>query len=105
MLGSHNAKAQVCNIEWSKSENELVSSHGWWKNSIVVWKYPDMEKIITLKGHTYRVLYLAMSPNGEGIVTGAGGEDNTLRFWKVFDTIKNVWKEKVSCLKSSELIR
>ncbi|CAG8521954.1 4145_t:CDS:10 [Paraglomus occultum] len=94
LIGSHNAKAQVCNIEWSKSENELVSSHGWWKNSIVVWKYPDMEKIITLKGHTYRVLYLAMSPNGEDIVTGAGGDDNTLRFWKVFDTIKNVWKEK-----------
>lgn len=29
-----------------------------------------------------RVLYLAMSPNGQSIVTGAG--DETLRFWNVF---------------------
>ena len=29
-----------------------------------------------------RVLYLAMSPDGETIVTGAG--DETLRFWNVF---------------------
>lgn len=37
----------------------------------------------TLTGHTYRVLYLANSPNGESILTGAG--DETLRFWNVFD--------------------
>lgn len=29
-----------------------------------------------------RVLYLAMSPDGQSIVTGAG--DETLRFWNVF---------------------
>ena len=26
----------------------------------VVWKYPSMQKIATLTGHTYRVLYLAV---------------------------------------------
>ena len=41
-----------------------------------------MEKIATLTGHTFRVLYLAMSPDGASIVTGAG--DETLRFWNVF---------------------
>lgn len=41
-----------------------------------------MRKIATLTGHNLRVLYLAMSPDGESIVTGAG--DETLRFWKVF---------------------
>ncbi len=41
-----------------------------------------MEKIATLTGHTFRVLYLAMSPDGSSIVTGAG--DETLRFWNVF---------------------
>lgn len=39
-------------------------------------------KIATLTGHAMRVLYLAQSPNGENIVTGAG--DETLRFWNVF---------------------
>ena len=38
----------------------------------------------TLTGHTYRVLYLAASPSGEGIITGAG--DETLRFWNIFDS-------------------
>lgn len=41
-----------------------------------------MDKVATLTGHTYRVLYLAMSPDGSTIVTGAG--DETLRFWNVF---------------------
>ena len=41
-----------------------------------------MKKVTTLTGHSLRVLYLAMSPDGESIVTGAG--DETLRFWKVF---------------------
>lgn len=41
-----------------------------------------MKKVATLTGHSFRVLYLAMSPDGESIVTGAG--DETLRFWKLF---------------------
>ena len=49
-----------------------------------------MEKIATLTGHTFRVLYLAMSPDGESIVTGAG--DETLRFWKIFPKAKKVKK-------------
>ena len=44
-----------------------------------------MKKIATLKGHTHRVLYLAASPDGSTIVTGAG--DETLRFWKIFPSI------------------
>ena len=46
-----------------------------------------MQRIATLYGHSYRVLYLALSPDGESIVTGSG--DETLRFWKVFPTAKN----------------
>lgn len=67
---------------FSKTNDELVSTHGYSLNQIIVWKYPTMEKIATLTGHTYRVLYLAMSPDGSSIVTGAG--DETLRFWNIF---------------------
>eukprot|EP01137_Pigoraptor_chileana_P013726 Opistho-2@67564 len=74
--------SQVCNLVWSKTVNEIVSTHGYSQNQIVVWKYPSMRQIATLTGHTYRVLYLAMSPDGQTIVTGAG--DETLRFWNVF---------------------
>ena len=41
-----------------------------------------MTKVATLTGHTYRVLYLSMSPDGQTVVTGAG--DETLRFWNAF---------------------
>ena len=48
-----------------------------------------MTKLTTLTGHTYRVLYLSMSPDGQNVVTGAG--DETLRFWNMFPSNK---KEK-----------
>ncbi|KAL3798307.1 hypothetical protein ACHAW5_010644 [Stephanodiscus triporus] len=81
-INSIDTGSQVCNLAFSKNCNELVSTHGYSLNQIVVWKYPSMQKIATLTGHTYRVLYLALSPDGSTIVTGAG--DETLRFWQVF---------------------
>jgi len=83
MLNEIDTNSQVCNILWSKTANEVISTHGFSsgkiQNQIQVWKYPTMQPIATLSGHTMRVLYLAMSPDGETIVTGAG--DETLRFW------------------------
>jgi cell division cycle 20-like protein 1, cofactor of APC complex len=74
--------SQVCNLAWSKNSDEIVSTHGYSQNQISVWKYPKMEQVVSLTGHTYRVLYLSASPDGTTVVTGAG--DETLRFWKVF---------------------
>eukprot|EP01017_Pseudomicrothorax_dubius_P035312 TRINITY_DN4929_c0_g1_i3.p1 TRINITY_DN4929_c0_g1~~TRINITY_DN4929_c0_g1_i3.p1 ORF type:complete len:513 (+),score=70.85 TRINITY_DN4929_c0_g1_i3:147-1685(+) len=79
--------SQVCNLMFSRNVNELVSTHGYSLNQIIVWKYPSLERIVNLTGHTYRVLYLAMSPDGQTIVTGAG--DETLRFWNVFPVQRN----------------
>ncbi|KAI9755377.1 MAG: hypothetical protein M4579_004306 [Chaenotheca gracillima] len=79
--------SQVCNLAWSKNSNEIVSTHGFSQHQIVVWKYPSMTQVASLTGHTYRVLYLAMSPDGQVIVTGAG--DETLRFWNCFKRKNN----------------
>jgi cell division cycle 20-like protein 1, cofactor of APC complex len=81
-LCSVDTGSQVCNLAWSQNCNEIVSTHGYSLNQIVVWRYPSLNKVVTLTGHTYRVLYLAVSPDGSTIVTGAG--DETLRFWQVF---------------------
>lgn len=64
----------------------MVSTHGYSLNSIILWR--GGEQVANLAGHSYRVLYLAMSPDGESIVTGAG--DETLRFWEVFPPGKAV---------------
>mmetsp|Transcript_33453 Transcript_33453/g.58616 ORF Transcript_33453/g.58616 Transcript_33453/m.58616 type:complete len:434 (+) Transcript_33453:8-1309(+) len=74
--------SQVCNLIFSRNSKELVSTHGYSLNQIVVWSTPSFSKVATLTGHTYRVLYLSMSPDGQTVVTGAG--DETLRFWHVF---------------------
>ncbi|XP_013409455.1 fizzy-related protein homolog isoform X2 [Lingula anatina] len=84
--------SQVCNLAWSKHANELVSTHGYSQNQILVWKYPSLVQIAKLTGHTYRVLYLAISPDGEAIVTGAG--DETLRFWNVFSKTRSPKESK-----------
>lgn len=50
--------SQVCNLAWSKHASELVSTHGYSQNQILLWKYPSLTQIAKLTGHTYRVLYL-----------------------------------------------
>ena len=82
-LNSIDTGSQVCNLAWSKNSSELVSTHGYSQNHISIWKYPSMDQIALLTGHTYRVLYLSLSPDGQNIVTGAG--DETLRFWTIFN--------------------
>ncbi|CDR40061.1 CYFA0S04e02784g1_1 [Cyberlindnera fabianii] len=79
--------SQVCNLVWSVNSVELVSTHGYSRNQIMVWKYPQMSQVASLTGHTYRVLYLALSPDGQTVVTGSG--DETLRFWNVFEKNRN----------------
>lgn len=81
-LNTIDTHSQVCSIQWSKHHRELVSSHGFSQNQLIVWKYPSMVKLTELKGHTSRVLHMAQSPDGCTVVSAG---DETLRFWKIFD--------------------
>lgn len=85
ILCERDAGSQICNLAFSKSLQEIVSTHGYSQHEINLWSYPNMNKVATLTGHSHRVLYLATSPDGSTIVTGAG--DETLRFWNVFPSI------------------
>lgn len=63
-----------------------------------------MKKIADLRGHTSRVLHLAISPDGTTVASAAA--DETLRFWKVFqqnNTVNGVVNSKpqTSCLMSN----
>jgi cell division cycle 20-like protein 1 (cofactor of APC complex) len=100
-LQSMDTGSQVCNLAWSKHSNELVSTHGYSQNQILIWKYPSMIQLAKLTGHSYRVLYLAVSPDGEAIVTGAG--DETLRFWNVFNKSRCTKVNKFQDLYKSNL--
>ena len=83
-MASLEVESQVCNLAFSASGNEFVSTHGFPNNEVIVWKFPELTKIKTLEGHKNRVLFLSNAPDGKKIVTGAGPTDGSLRFWEVF---------------------
>ena len=75
--------SQICSLIWNNKEKEIITSHGYNKNKIIIWNYEKNKKIFELKGHMCRVLYLTMSPDETKICSGSG--DETLRFWKIND--------------------
>ncbi|GMH18448.1 hypothetical protein Nepgr_020289 [Nepenthes gracilis] len=58
-FNSVDAGSQVCALLWSKNERELLSSHGFTQNQLILWKYASMVKMAELTGHTSRVLFMA----------------------------------------------
>jgi len=86
-INSVDTGSQVCGLVWSRTHRELVSSHGYSQNQLALWKYPTMVKLGEMHGHTSRVLFMSLSPDGETVVSGAG--DERLRFWKVWPTARS----------------
>ena len=84
--------AQISSIQWCPHKKEFLTTHGYPANSIMVHAYPSMEKIVEIPdAHDSRVLFSALSPNGEIIATAAG--DENLKFWKIWDAPKVRKKE------------
>lgn len=57
-LSAVDTGSQVCNLMWSRTVNEIVSTHGYSLNQIILWRYPNMSKVATLTGHTYRCVWV-----------------------------------------------
>jgi cell division cycle protein 20 (cofactor of APC complex) len=83
LLNSVDTQSQVCSLQWSKTDKEILSSHGFRQNQLTLWKYPTLARVADLTGHQARVLHTAVSPDGTTVVSAAA--DETLRFWKVWD--------------------
>ena len=97
-LNAVDTKSQVCALQWSQHDKELVSSHGYSHNQLILWKYPSMVKVAELTGHTSRVLHMAQSPDGTTVVTAAA--DETLRFWKILSGGEASKKERAAAKES-----
>jgi cell division cycle protein 20 (cofactor of APC complex) len=76
--------SQVCSLLWNSEYRELASSHGFAENQITLWRYPGMAKVGDLPGHSTRVLHMAVSPDGQTMVSAAA--DENLKFWKAWPT-------------------
>jgi WD40 repeat protein len=46
LLKSINAESQVSGLIWSENYREILSSHGFTKNQLALWKYPEMTQVI-----------------------------------------------------------
>jgi WD40 repeat protein len=106
MLKSVDAESQVSGLLWHEGYREIVSSHGFSKHHLAVWKYPDMTKAGDMVGHSLRVLSMALSPDETTVVSVSA--DETLRFWRVFPPTKSMTKKKaegISGLKTMQFIR
>ena len=78
IINQIDTKSQVTSLVWSKTEKEILSSHGFSENQLIVWKYPSMVKIAELTGHTSRILHTALS--GDNTTVCSAAADETLRF-------------------------
>jgi len=98
---SVNTGSQVCNLVWSKNVNEIVSTHGYSQFEVAIWKCSSLTRIASLAGHSRRVLYLAVSPDGRKIATGSG--DCSVRVWDVFPGAKACAKSPRAALLPSTI--
>ncbi|EPZ33907.1 WD40 repeat-like protein [Rozella allomycis CSF55] len=87
-LSSIDAGSQVCGILFSEEHREIITSHGYSDNQLSIWKYPSMTKVADLYGHSSRILHMAISPDGQTVVSAAA--DENLKFWKCFESSKKM---------------
>ncbi|KAH6910801.1 WD repeat-containing protein slp1 [Coprinopsis sp. MPI-PUGE-AT-0042] len=88
--------SQITSIQWSPHRKEILTTHGYPTNSIMLHAYPSMERVAEIRdAHDSRVLVSCVGPAGDVVVTGAG--DENLKFWRVWDLQKDavVTKKKV----------
>lgn len=83
LLESVDAGSQVCGLLFSEKYKEILSTHGYLDNDIRVWKFCNMRQVGAMNGHEDRVLYSALSPEGDMLATCAA--DENLNFWMLFD--------------------
>ena len=62
LLNSVDTGSQVCALQWSRHERELLSSHGYSQNQLCLWKYPSMVKMAELKVGAFAFAILPCVP-------------------------------------------
>lgn len=103
-VNSVDTGSQVCSLLWAPNgEKELLSAHGYSENQLTLWRYPTMTRTAELTGHTQRVLHMAASADGTSVCSA--GADETMRFWKIWDSDKKKKTASEASAKGSSLMR
>ncbi|KAF8998903.1 WD40 repeat-like protein [Hymenopellis radicata] len=90
---SQKTPAQISTIQWAPHKKEILTTHGYPTNSIMIHAYPSMERVAEIRdAHDSRVLFSCVSPAGDMVLTGGG--DESLKFWKIWEVPSAATKKK-----------
>ncbi|KZT21878.1 WD40 repeat-like protein [Neolentinus lepideus HHB14362 ss-1] len=93
-LHSLKTPAQVTSIQWCPHNKEFMSTHGYPTCSLMIHAYPSLERVGEISdAHDSRVLFSALGPAGDVVCTGAG--DEVLKFWRIWDAVKEKKKREL----------
>ncbi|EJW88908.1 hypothetical protein WUBG_00182 [Wuchereria bancrofti] len=98
---SQDTDSQVNALAFTSNYKELISGHGYPGNDLKIWKYPSMNCLKVLTGHTERILGLTISPCGQYVMSASS--DESLRLWWCFKVDKST--KLKSATKSSRLVQ
>lgn len=87
VLREVSTESQVCNLFWSKTSNELISTQGYpiSNNNVMFWNGSDLKLTGIIKGHNDRVMYAALSPDEATFATTT--DKDPFRIWDIRQTI------------------
>ncbi|KAJ3716522.1 WD40-repeat-containing domain protein [Lentinula raphanica] len=85
-LHTQRTNSQITSILWALHKKEILTTHGYPNNSIMLHAYPSMERVAEIRdAHDSRVLFSCVGPAGDVVCTGAG--DENLKFWRIWDVV------------------
>ncbi|KIJ37086.1 hypothetical protein M422DRAFT_76156 [Sphaerobolus stellatus SS14] len=87
--------SQITSVKFAPHKKEILTTHGYPTNSIMIHAYPSMERVAEIRdAHDSRVLFSQLSPQGDLVCTGAG--DENLKFWRLWEVPKKKKDSKPS---------
>ncbi|KAF5386753.1 hypothetical protein D9615_001810 [Tricholomella constricta] len=100
-LHSLKTPSQITSLLWAPAKKEILSTHGFPTNAIMVHAYPSMERVAEIRdAHDARVLFSCVGPGGDVVCTGAG--DENLKFWRIWDSAVEEKAKKKKTLGNGE---
>ncbi|KAI0044278.1 WD40 repeat-like protein [Auriscalpium vulgare] len=83
-LHSLKTNSQVTSVQWAPHKKEILTTHGYPNNAIMVHAYPSLDRVAEIRdAHDSRVLFSCVAPAGDVVCTGAG--DENLKIWRIWE--------------------
>ncbi|KAJ3796575.1 WD40-repeat-containing domain protein [Lentinula aff. detonsa] len=85
-LHTQKTPSQITSILWALHKKEILTTHGYPTNSIMLHAYPSMDRVAEIRdAHDSRILFSCIGPAGDLICTAAS--DENLKFWRIWDVV------------------